>query len=173
MKKLSLFLLLLLVSCLHMRPSSEEELFLCVRKENWGQWHAGDTTSLHFVAEVFTRGEDTIYYTTNYYPNGVVKCKARHIKDHLDKVYFVNDTLGNLLDYGSVENGNGYVKKYNFQGNLEYSGAYLKGNKEGWWKFYHYSGEVLDSMLYKKGVDVTERDVEVFGPWKLKDNWYN
>lgn len=82
-------------------------------------------------------------------------------------------TVGNLLDYGSVENGNGYVKKYNFQGGLEYSGAYLNGNKEGWWKFYHYSGQVLDSILYKEGVDVTERDVEVFGPWKLKDNWYN
>lgn len=94
MKKLSLFLLLLLVSCVHVKPSSDEEVFLYLRKENWGQWHADDTTSLHFVAEVFRKGEDTIYYTTNYYPNGVVKCKARHIKDRLDKVYFVNDNGG-------------------------------------------------------------------------------
>jgi antitoxin component YwqK of YwqJK toxin-antitoxin module len=94
------------------------------------------------------------------------------------KIYFLNDTTGKPLDFGNLENGTGHVNKYDFKGTLQYSGNYTDGNKEGWWYYYHFSGEVLDSTFYEGGIDVSSADTSwvdiAFGsPGKGKNNFYN
>ena len=157
---------------------SNKEVFLFEQNENWGEWHAGDTISKHYNLKAYKRGSDVIYYTTNFYPNGVEKCKTVHINDRLDKVYFVNDTGGHSLDFGEIENGNGHVNIYDFKGTLTHSGNYIDGNKEGWWMIYHFSGYVMDSILYKDGFDISTADNpqlnKIFGvSGDVRDNVYH
>lgn len=157
---------------------SKKEVFLFEKTENWGEWHAGDTTSIQFKVKAYKKGKDIIYYTTNFYPNGIEKCETVHINDRLDKVLFVNDTSGQRLEFGKIENGNGHVKVYDFKGTLEYSGNYINGNREGWWMMYNFSGPIMDSILYKDGFDIsTPEDSMInhaFGlTEKLRNNQYN
>ena len=167
-------LTILLLSTLLISCSNNEEEYLFEIKENWGELQVGENKSIHYTMRVYKKGKDTIYYTTNYYSNGIVKCKTIHINDCLDRVEFVNDTNGESLDYGKVQNGNGYVKKYNNQGILEYSGKYSNGNKEGWWLFYRFNGDIIDSSFYEKGINQNNEDIIWFGnTGQLKDNLYD
>lgn len=166
------------ISLLNSTCSSKKENFLFEKQENWGEWHAGDTITIHYKLTAYKRGKDTIYYTKNFYPNGTEKTKTIHINDRLFKIHFVNDTTGRPVDFGNLENGTGHVKKYDFRGTLEYSGDYINGNKEGWWYFYHFSGEVLDSTLFRDGFDVNSNDSTLidylFGlPGRYRNNLYN
>jgi hypothetical protein len=156
----------------------DKEVLLFEESVNWGVWHAGDTTSIQYDLKAYKKGNDIIYYTTNFYPNGVEKCKTVHINDRLDKVYFVNDTSGQRLDFGKIENGNGHVKIYDFKGTLVYSGNYVNGNREGWWMAYNFSGPIMDSILYKDGFDISTPDYPIinaaFGiTEKIRNNRYN
>ena len=158
--------------------NSDKEKLLFEKQEYWGQWHAGDTTSIHYKMKAVKKGNDTIYYTTNFYPNGIEKTKTIHINDQLFKIDFVNDTTGKPVDFGKLDNGTGHVKKYDFKGTLQYSGDYTNGNREGWWYYYHFSGEVLDSALYKDGFEVGSNDSTsidyIFGlQGRFRDNRYN
>jgi len=157
------------------------ETILFESQENWGQWHAGDTTSIMYRMKATKSGDDTIYSTVYYYPNGIEKTKTVFVNDRLKSIFFVNDTNGNSYSFGGVINGTGHVKQYDHQGTLLYSGNYENGNKEGWWYRYHFKGEIMDSTLYKDGFDICTKDSSwindmfgVFGDFSgIKDNWYN
>lgn len=158
--------------------SSNKETILFEEQENWGQWHAGDTTSIMYKMQAIKKGNDTIYTTVYYYPNGIEKTKTVFMNDRLMKIYFVNDTTGKPYDFGKIDNGIGHVKQYDHQGTLIYSGNYQNGNKEGWWYSYHFKGEILDSILYKNGYNISSKDTtwidELFGHIsQRKNNWYN
>src|SRR5690606_5956418 len=81
---------------------TDKEIFLFEQSENWGKWQAGDTTSIQYKVKAYKKGNDIIYYTTNFYPNGIEKCQTVHINDRLDKVLFVNDTSGQRLEFGKI-----------------------------------------------------------------------
>ena len=155
-----------------------KETILYEEQEYWGEWYAGDTTSIQYNMRAVKKGNDTIYHTTYYYPNGVEKTKTEFINDRLKSIYFVNDTIGNPYDFGKIENGTGHVKQYDHQGTLIYSGNYKSGNKEGWWYSYHFKGKILDSIIYKDGVNISDKDTtwidDLFGDIsKMKNNWYD
>ena len=174
MKYLIPLIIILLISCNY----SQREVFLYEKSENWGEWHAGDSTSIQYKLKVYRKGNNLIYYTTNFYPNGVEKCKTIHIGDKLEKILFVNDTSGHSLDFGKLENGNGHVKVYDFNGTLESSGNYINGNREGWWMIYNFAGPIMDSTLYEDGFDISTPHYPVLEELmgdkdNIRNNFYN
>jgi len=158
--------------------NQNKETVLFEKQENWGQWHAGDTTSIMYKMKAIKKDNDTIYNTVYYYPNGIEKTKTVFVNVRLLTIYFVNDTSGNPYDFGKIDNGTGHVKQYDHQGTLIYSGNYKNGNKEGWWYFYHFKGEIMDSTLYNDGYNISDKDTtwidELFGHIsQMKNNWYD
>ncbi|TNE78796.1 MAG: hypothetical protein EP332_13120 [Bacteroidetes bacterium] len=156
------------------------ETILFETQENWGGWHAGDTTSIMSRMIATKSGDDTVYTTVYYYPNGIEKTKTVFVNDRLKSIFFVNDTNGNPYNFGGVTNGTGHVKQYDHHGILQYSGNYQNGNKEGWWYRYHFTGEIMDSTLYKDGFDISATDSSrlnvMFGLFRdnvgIRENWY-
>lgn len=117
-------------------------------------------------------------YLTNYYSNGKPKSKVILKGDGLWNIAFVYDTLGKPKQFGSLKNGTGCVTQYNSEdGNPGSAGCYKDGQKEGWWKNYHFKGSILDSNLYKNGyqqVEDTENALsELMGSFgEMKNNYY-
>jgi hypothetical protein len=75
MRKLSLNVILSAIVLMITCCNSGKETVLFEKTEYWGLWHAGDTTSVHYKMKVVKKGNDIIYYTTNFYPNGIEKIK--------------------------------------------------------------------------------------------------
>ncbi len=158
---------------------SSEKVLLTRGTEYWSELYAGDTTTLHTVYEVVLARADTLIYFTNYYQNGALKSKVTMKNDLLQEINLVQDTLGNKLDFGNFKNGNGYVIQFRDDGlGRDQEGLYVNGNREGWWRHYHYKGTIMDSTLYIQGVpqypppeNALDSLLPLFGP--VKNNLYN
>ncbi len=121
-------------------------------KVYWGENHAGNDRTLQQEYKVYSQGSDTIIHFTNYYQNGKLKSKVVMNNDLLMEIEFVLDTRGKKMNFGNFKNGNGYVVEYSSADGLpENEGLYVDGNKQGWWKVYHYTGTIMDSTYYKDG----------------------
>lgn len=169
-----LFFAAALLSCV-----SSKKVLLSSGQEYWSEFHAGDTTTLQTEYEVYLQGADTMLHFTNYYQTGALKSKVIMKNDLLMEISLVQDTLGNELDFGNLKDGNGYVVQYRNDGlGPDQEGLYVNGNREGWWKTYHYSGNILDSTFYKAGFpqypepeNSLDSLLDLFGP--MKNNLYN
>ncbi|HRO75063.1 MAG TPA: hypothetical protein PLP27_02810 [Crocinitomicaceae bacterium] len=143
-------------------------------KEYWSEYRAGNKTTLQQEYKVFSQGLDTIIHFTNYYQNGKLKSKVVMKNNLLMEIELVLDTLGNKMNFGNFKNGNGYVIEYSSDDSSpENEGRYVKGNKQGWWKNYHFTGTIIDSTFYKDGFPQFEKSDNVltevldsFGPFK-------
>lgn len=157
---------------------SPKKVFEYEGKEYWEEYQAGDTTTLQQEYKVYSHGSDTLIYFTNYYTNGKLKSKVVMKNDLLWEIKFVLDTLGKNKIFGNFKNGNGYVIEFtDDEGIPEKEGKYVNGNKEGWWKIYHFTGTIMDSTFYKEGFpqheksdDALDELLDIFGP--LKNNLY-
>lgn len=97
---------------------------------------------------------DKVYECWEYYRNTQLKSHAKYDGDRLTNIFEVYDTSGALLDFGNFKDGNGFVKCYNNNGELESTGEFRDGMRQGWWVNYHFSGEVIDSVFYDDGIIV-------------------
>lgn len=90
-------------------------------------------------------------YCYRYYDNGQLMSKTFYEDDKLLKIFFVFDSTGSNLDFGSLDkNGTGYVITYeDYSGRRGYSGYYINGRREGWWKSYSSENYVNDSIFFK------------------------
>jgi len=174
MKRIVIASALFFIGC---KPPTK--VFQYARTEKWSEEHAGDTNTLQTEYNVYYQGDDTLIYCTNYYTNGKLKSKVIHKNDGIWKIELVLDTLGNEKQFGKLTNGNGYVKQYNdATGMIENKGMYVNGNKEGWWKNYHFTGTIIDSILYKEGYDISSKagnsslEALIGPPGSLKNNLY-
>lgn len=175
MKKSIIHILVLFVlfSC-----TSTEKKLLGKGADNWPESYAGDSTTIHTEWISYKEGKDTMTYITNYYSNGKPKSKVILKGDGLWNIEFVNDTLGNPKHFGTLKDGTGCVTQFNSEdGNPVSAGCYQNGQKEGWWKNYHFKGSILDSSFYKNGyqhVEDTENALSelmgIFG--EMKNNYY-
>lgn len=169
-----LFFSAVLLSCV-----SSKKVPLSSGKEYWSEFHSGDTITLQTEYEVYIQGVDTFMHFTNYYQNGALKSKVIMKNDLLIDIHLVQDTIGNNLDFGNFKNGNGYVIQYRSDGlGPGEEGLYVNGNREGWWKTYHYTGSILDSTLYQEGFPQYQEPsnsldtlLNLFG--QMKNNLYN
>lgn len=91
----------------------------------------------------------------------------------LMEIKLVLDTAGNKLNYGKFKNGNGYVMEFDFHGSPRREGRYVNGNREGWWKDYHYKGYIIDSTYYINGYpqydapsNSVDSLIDMFGAYK-------
>ncbi len=163
---------LILIAC----GSSRKVLYQ--NKEYWGEHHAGNTQTLQLEYKAVLAGSDTISYLTNYYQNGALKSKVIMKNELLLEIEMVLDTVGNKMNYGNLKNGNGYVIQFSKDdASPEREGLYVDGNREGWWKNYHYTGYISDSTFYKNGYaqfppseNTLEDLLDLFGP--IKNNLY-
>lgn len=170
---LSILLLILLISC----ESSGRKL-LYERKEYWSKKDGLPSEKLRQKYYTYLLSEDTMIYITNYYESGRYKSKVVMKNDVLYEIKDVVDTLGRKLDFGHFKNGDGYVVEFNsYDGKPDREGPYKNGNREGWWKTYHFSGVIQDSTLYKGGFPQLEKTnnsletlLDIMGP--MKNNLY-
>jgi antitoxin component YwqK of YwqJK toxin-antitoxin module len=142
----SLPLLLILISC-----SQGEEVFQYNKKEYWKINGEIDSTKLKDDINVYFNGNDTLLFWKSYYLNGKQRAHVKFGNLKLLHIYSVNDTLGNKLNYGNIKNGNGYIYVWDRDGYLHESGQIEDGKRNGWWRTYHFKGEILDSSFFKKG----------------------
>jgi len=89
----------------------------------------------------------------SYYKNGQLKFKVEYKNDALWNIYESYGSTGNKLDFGSIKDGEGYIKKYDSDGVLNEEGTVKKGFKEGVWKSY-LKGSPFYMKTYKKGKEV-------------------
>lgn len=168
--------ILILVCC-----NNPKKVILESGTEYWSENHAGDTTTLHTEYEFYSLGSDTLVQFTNYYKNGNLKSKVLMKNDLLVDIEFVLDTLGDKMNFGSIKNGNGYVIEFSDDdGAPENERLYVNGDKEGWWKNYHFNGYILDSVFYKEGyaqrapsidtLNTLDQLLDLFDP--IKNNYY-
>ena len=145
-------LTLLTIILLMLRCGNPDSILIDEGKEYWGKREVGDTSVLQLEYRIYAQGSDTLVYYTNYYKNGSLKSKVMMKNDLLMEINLVQDTLGKAMNFGQFKDGNGYVIEYNSNdGSPKRKGLYINGNKEGWWKTYHFTGTVTDSIFYKEG----------------------
>lgn len=168
------FLMLFFVAC-----ENKSKKLLYSGSEKWNESVTGDTTTLRQHYEVYTQGEDTLIYFTNYFTTGKLKSKVIMKNDLLWEIEFVLYTLGNKKKFGKLKNGSGYVVEFTDDTDQpENSGKYINGNKEGWWMRYHFTGSVIDSTLYKDGFDISSKannsglELLIGDPGTNKNNYY-
>ena len=145
----------------------------------WGESRAGDTTTIKTEWSVYFEGKDTMTYITNYYRNGQLKSKVTLKSGGVLNIEFVLDTFGNQIPFGHFKNGTGCVKR--FDSDLGYpieQGCYKNGNREGWWKNYHYTGVITDSTFYKNGFYQVNKSGNALGELmdilgENKNNYYD
>lgn len=177
MKKPTLLIFLLIIiysSCEYDEQFEYEENFY------WTNGDAKKEKPIECNVKVYSKGSDTIVYWTNYYRNGNMKSKVTMINDLLSNIEMVLDTNGNPLDYGSLINGSGYVIEYSrYDGAPESEGNYLNGNREGWWKKYHFTGVISDSTYYENGIaqfknrgTMLDEILNTFTDGPIKNNLY-
>jgi antitoxin component YwqK of YwqJK toxin-antitoxin module len=146
-------IMLLMISALFMLGScNQKKIFEYEGREYWSEFHAGNNVTLQQEYKVYSEGSDTLFYFTNYYTNGKLKSKVVMKNDLLWEVSFVLDSLGRKKSFGYLKNGNGFVTEFtDDDGQPASQGKYVNGNKEGWWKIYHYTGTIMDSTFYTEG----------------------
>ncbi len=134
-----IFLVVIVASCAT-KPKIEYDYW---RFEN------GDSTVRLSMETV----NETVHgYCMKYYKNGQLLSKVRYENDKPMDIICVYDSLGNPLNYGHLKNGNGCVISYSDKyGTPQYSGCYVDGEREGWWKSYTFKGEFVDSFFCVKG----------------------
>lgn len=157
---------------------NNKETLIYTEKEYWSKHHTSKEKAIRSKYDVYSKNGDTIAYITNYYKSGALKSKVIMKNELLIDIEFVLDTLGNEINFGDLDNGTGYVIRYSSDNGVPtYEGQYIKGNKEGWWKNYHYRGYVTDSTLYIEGVPQQKKSLSN-DPLRelinipLKDNLY-
>lgn len=96
-----------------------------------------------------------------YFPNGQLFFAYAYRKNRLWNVLAMNDSLGEPLDYGTLRDGNGIVKRYSIHTGFEAEGSVRNGLKEGFWK--QWSGrEFTDSTEYRNGINQRTGLLEIF-----------
>jgi antitoxin component YwqK of YwqJK toxin-antitoxin module len=146
-KSVSLFKFLLLLSAIHV-------LIGCngAKKETMiSYWNNSDGSRTHVKSKCDYKDGQLHGYCFRYYDNGQLMSKTFYQEDRLLKIFCVFDSAGRKLDFGKLdENGTGYVITYeDYSGRRGYSGKYINGRREGWWKSYTSENYVSDSIFFK------------------------
>jgi|SRR5690606_16212590 len=94
---------------------------------------------------------DDDYVYEDYYSNGKLRSRSKYSEEKLVEVFVAYDSIGRILDHGSIKNGEGYAIIYHENGIVKTKGYYSNGNRNGWWMRYDYSGRFNDSILYIDG----------------------
>lgn len=131
--------------------SQGKEVFQYNDKEYWSIDGKIDSTKIMDDVDIYYNGTDTLLDWKSYYINGQQRAHVKFGENRIIEIYNVYDTLGNKLDFGKLKNGNGYIYIWDRDGYLHESGSLVEGKRDGWWRSYHYKGEVLDSSFYTQG----------------------
>lgn len=90
-----------------------------------------------------------------FYPSGRIKSQiqTRNGKEHGVSKYF-NETYGGVELEVMMKNGmkNGLMKRYYFNGNLEYEANYIKDKLDGIERTFSKTGQMLTETTYKNGI---------------------
>lgn len=124
------------------------------KKNKFIYWKSSSESKLRVKFKMETNSDGLIDgYCWHYYKNGQLLSKTRYEEGNLMEIYEVYDSLGNKLNYGYLNNGNGYVISYDDKkGVRNFSGRYENGLRTGWWRNYDFRGELRDSVFFKDGV---------------------
>jgi antitoxin component YwqK of YwqJK toxin-antitoxin module len=92
---------------------------------------------------------------TYYYSNGRLRGEVIYKNGKLISIKSYRDKFGKSLDYGNLENGNGYIKLYYDDGALEEEGTIRNGLREGRWKYYPNPDhpDMYQLIIYTSGID--------------------
>jgi len=96
----------------------------------------------------------------NVYENSVLIISAEYSNNCLDKILIYKDNMGNDLDYGTFEDGNGELKIYNLYGDLREKGNVKNGKKTGLWEYYSNAGLGYEKE-YVNGIKKGENKMEI------------
>lgn len=85
--------------------------------------------------------------------DGRLKWRAVFKEDKLINILEYFDNKGNKLDCGKLVNGNGYIKLFLDDGQIEEAGPVLDGFRNGLWKYYANDTNFYITNSYINGVD--------------------
>lgn len=89
---------------------------------------------------------------TVWYSSGRKKLETEYVNGEIagsDTAYYEN---GNIFYEGKYNNGQGTVTSYFSTGELKFQGSYKLRKKEGLWKYYDRSGNLLATETYDNGM---------------------
>lgn len=114
-------------------------------------WNNSDGKKTHVKTKCDYKDGKLHGYCFRYYDNGQLMSKTFYEDDRLLKIFCVFDSAGEKLNFGNLDkNGTGYVITYeDYSGRRGYSGNYVNGRREGWWKSYGSENYVNDSIFFK------------------------
>lgn len=112
---------------------------------------------IHHLEDATPHGKSIVYHS-----NGQLKSDVEFKNGKIWEVNKYMDSVGKDLDYGYIDKGKGYLKKYYVDISiLEEEGKVRNGYKDGYWIQYCGDGvKVCDSTLYEKGKDEIMREIE-------------
>lgn len=122
-----------------------------------------------FISQVISYKDQVMHgITRNFHSNGHIKSEVEFKSGKIWNVNIYEDSSGNALDYGSIDNGNGRLKMYYRDISiLKKEGNLVDGKKEGYWYSYCGDGvEVCDSILFIDGRD------EFMNSWEEPGNLF-
>ena len=99
-----------------------------------------------------------VYYTkgvkngtaTTWYYNGMLKETGTYVNDLFDGAWENFDERGLLIGEGSFVKGTGKRSIYDALGRLQYETNYVNNKKDGLETYFHPSGEIEKTFLYKE-----------------------
>ncbi|AUC80241.1 hypothetical protein CW736_13030 [Nonlabens sp. MB-3u-79] len=102
---------------------------------------------------------DMIGYENNIYENGIIQLKEINL-DNGERKLFVYSDSGELKIIFTKDSLNRKIrdyKSYYKNGNIQSSGSFTNGNKDGSWKYFNEDGN-LDNLMMYLGLTVKFRD---------------
>ena len=115
---------------------------------------------IHHFDDAMPHGKSITYHS-----NGQLKSVVEFKEGKIWEVNKYMDSMGRNLDYGFIDKGEGFLKKYYVDLSLlEEEGKVKDGYKYGYWIQYCGDGKrVCDSTLYDKGKSQIMKDIEEEG----------
>ena len=89
--------------------------------------------------------------STKYYSNGSLSFQIEYSADLIWNAIDVKDEQGKDLDFGTLINGDGYLKSFHPNGQIDREGIIVQGLREGYWLSYTPNGNLIDSVKYDHG----------------------
>ena len=103
-------------------------------------------TSLGLQAQVI----DEENGKTFFYYDSLNKKKLKELVHHTQEIKIFTDNKGNSRDTMILVKSGPYTKYFE-NGNLECSGMYERGNKNGTWKYYNTKGKLIRTEQWASG----------------------
>ena len=122
-----------------------------VNNKRVGKWNTYYTNGQKESEGSYSNNQKDGKWTT-WYNSGIKKLETEYSNGEISGDDIANYENGNVFYKGKYRNGEGSVVSYFSSGELKFEGNYKLRKKEGTWKYFDKSGNIVATEIYNNGI---------------------